>query len=40
MVVTGGLTWFAILSPAGDNVGIGFAVPINMAYRVEQIVLN
>src|SRR4029078_10307800 len=29
----------AILSPAGGNVGIGFAVPINMARQVmEQIV--
>ena len=31
----------AILSPGGGNVGIGFAVPINMARRVmEQIVQN
>lgn len=31
----------AIISPAGGNVGIGFAVPINMARRVmEQLVEN
>ena len=31
----------AIISPGGGNVGIGFAVPINMARRVmEQLVLN
>jgi len=31
----------AIISPAGGNVGIGFAVPINMARRVmEQLVQN
>jgi serine protease Do len=31
----------AILSPGGGNVGIGFAVPINMARRVmEQLVQN
>jgi serine protease Do len=31
----------AIVSPAGGNVGIGFAVPINMARRVmEQLVQN
>lgn len=31
----------AIISPAGGNVGIGFAIPINMARRVmEQIVEN
>ncbi|MEH2504803.1 serine protease Do [Bradyrhizobium sp. AZCC 1578] len=31
----------AIISPAGGNVGIGFAIPVNMARRVmEQIVEN
>jgi serine protease Do len=31
----------AILSPGGGNIGIGFAVPINMARRVmEQLVAN
>jgi serine protease Do len=31
----------AILSPGGGNIGIGFAVPINMARRVmEQLVQN
>jgi serine protease Do len=31
----------AIISPGGGNVGIGFAVPINMARRVmEQLVQN
>lgn len=31
----------AIISPAGGNVGIGFAIPINMAKKVmEQIVAN
>lgn len=31
----------AIISPAGGNVGIGFAIPVNMARKVmEQIVAN
>lgn len=31
----------AIISPAGGNVGIGFAIPINMARKVmEQIILS
>jgi serine protease Do len=29
----------AIISPGGGNVGIGFAVPINMAHRVMQQIL-
>lgn len=31
----------AIISPAGGNVGIGFAIPVNMARKVmEQIIAN
>jgi serine protease Do len=31
----------AIISPAGGNVGIGFAIPVNMARKVmEQIIVN
>ena len=30
----------AIISPGGGNVGIGFAVPINMARRVMELIVE